>query len=610
MNPDRNMHYNNGRGFALAVLTVALLGTGQAAVAAAAGDNALLIRDAMVFDGTGRAAYPASVLVEDGRIAAIGAELAAPKGARVVNAHGQALLPGLFDLHTHWTPNATPSELPQVANLYMAAGVTTVSDFHEPPEAYAPRRAWLASIAAPDVKFAARMSTPLGHGADWGDENTTRWVNSPEAARAGVQAVAAYKPDFIKAFTDGWRYSNAADNSSMDEETLTALVDEAHKHGLKVFTHTVMVKRGKAAARAGVDVIAHSVQDGPADAELIALMREHGTAYAPSLAVYLPERVDGSGRNNGKPDVLAQREQNFANALHNVKTLHDAGIPVVVGTDAGMTGTPHGASTLRELELLVQAGLTPSEALLAGTSASAKALGVSDRGSIEVGKRADLLLVRGRPWESIGDVRNTQQVYVAGRQVQGKGAVLPAGNKALALPAQPVQALVDDFERSDGRTALDTLRVDEADGGNDRTAQVTEIVARETGGNALATQAKLSSKDNAFAAAILPLSRGSVAPVDARAYRGIRLELRGSAPELQLEVRALGNRRFIAPLQAGTQWQTVEIPFTSLQGQPPYRAKAPVAVWKGDDLQQLVVSGSGEPGSKLWFEIDNVSFYR
>lgn len=609
MNPDKDMHYNSKRGFALAVLTAALLGAGQASVAATAGDKAVLIRDAMVFDGTGRAPYAASVLVEDGRIAAIGAELAAPKGARVVNARGQALLPGLFDLHTHWTPNATPSELPQVANLYMAAGVTTVSDFHEPPEAYAPRRAWLASIAAPDVKFAARMSTPLGHGADWGDENTTRWVNSPEAARAGVRAVAAYKPDFIKAFTDGWRYSNAADNSSMDEETLTALVDEAHKNGLKVFTHTVMVKRGKAAARAGVDVIAHSVQDGAVDDELIALMREHGTAYAPSLAVYLPERVDGSGRNNGKPDVLAQREQNFANALHNVKTLHDAGIPVVVGTDAGMTGTPHGTSTLRELELLVQAGLTPSEALLAGTSASAKALGVNDRGSIEVGKRADLLLVSGRPWERIGDVRNTQQVYVAGRQVQGKGAVLPAGNKALALPAQPVQALVDDFERTDGRTALDTLRVDEADGGNDRTAQVTEIVARETGGNALATQAKLSSKDTAFAATILPLSRGSVAPVDARAYRGIRLELRGSAPELQLEVRALGNRRFIAPLQAGAQWQTVEIPFTALQGQPPYRAKAPVAVWKGDDLQQLVVSGSGEPGSKLWFEIDNVSFY-
>lgn len=610
MKPELTMYKINRRADLLAMATALLLGTGQASVVALASDTqALLIRDAMVFDGTGRAAYPASVLVEEGKIAAIGEKLQAPKGARVVNARGQALLPGLFDLHTHWTPNATPSELPQVANLYMAAGVTTVSDFHEPPEAYAPRRQWLSSIAAPDVKFAARMSTPLGHGADWGDQNTTRWVNSPASARAGVQIVAAYKPDFIKAFTDGWRYSNAADNSSMDEETLAALVGEAHKHGLKVFTHTVMVKRGKAAARAGVDVIAHSVQDGPVDAELIELMRTHGTAYAPSLAVYLPERVDGSGGTASRPEVLRQRQHNFANALANVKALHDAGIPVVVGTDAGMTGTPHGSSTLRELELFVDAGLTPAEALLAGTAHSAKALGVTDRGTVEVGKRADLLLVRGEPWQRIGDIRNTQQVYVGGRQVHGKGAVLPAGNRALALPALPVAALVDDFERADGRTSLDTLRIEEADGGNDRTVQVTEVIARETGGNALATQARLSDKDTAFAAAILPLSRGSVAPVDARGYRGIRFELRGNAPELALEVRALANRRFSAPLQAQPQWRTVEVPFSELQGQPPYRAKAPIAQWKGDDLQQLVFSAGGEPGSKIWFEIDNVTFY-
>jgi len=606
------MNRNSRRARALALLTALLLSSGQACVAATSADKALLIRGAMVFDGTGRPAYPASVLVEDGRIAAIagaGETLAAPRGTRVVDARGQALLPGLFDLHTHWTPNARPAELPQIANLYMAAGVTTVSDFHEPPEAYAPRRAWLADIAAPDVKFAARMSTPLGHGADWGDENTTRWVNSPEAARAGVRAVAAYRPDFIKAFTDGWRYSNAADNSSMDEETLAALVDEAHKHGLKVFTHTVMVKRGKVAARAGVDVIAHSVQDTPVDEELVRLMREHGTAYAPSLAVYLPERVDGSGRSGARPEVLRQRERNFANALHNVKVLHDAGIPVVVGTDAGMTGTPHGASTLRELELLVDAGLTPAEALLAGTANSARALGVDDRGTLEVGKRADLLLVKGRPWERIGDIRNTERVYVAGRQVHGKGTRLPAGNRALSLPAQPVAALVDDFERADGRTALDTLRIDEADGGNDRTVQVSEVVARESGGNALSVQARLSTKPTAYAAAILPLSRGSVAPVDLRAYRGIRFDVRGGTPALRLEARALGDRRFVAPLQAGPQWRTVEIPFSALQGQPPYRAKGPVAEWKGDDVQQLVFSAGGEAGQKIWFEIDNVGFY-
>src|SRR5690606_3061825 len=258
MKPEQNMHNNKRRSRRLALITALLLGAGQAGMLATATDGqALLIRDPMVFDGTGRAAYPASVLVQDGRIAAIDEKLAAPSGARVINARGQALLPGLLDLHTHWTPNAVPSELPQVANRYMAAGITTVTDYHQPPEAYAPRRQWLASIVAPEVKFAARMSTPLGHGADWGDENTTRWINSPESARASVRAVAAYRPDFIKAFTDGWRYSNAADNSSMDEETLTALVDEAHRHGLKVFTHTVMVKRGKSAVRAGVDMIAH-----------------------------------------------------------------------------------------------------------------------------------------------------------------------------------------------------------------------------------------------------------------------------------------------------------------------------------------------------------------
>ncbi len=594
---------------ALTVLAALALAVGQATTVASAADNALLIRNAMVFDGTGRDAYAASVLVEEGKIAAIGQGLKAPKGARVVDARGQALLPGLLDLHTHWTPNATPSELPQVANRYLAAGVTTVSDFHQPPEAYAPRRAWLGDIAAPDVKFAARMSTPLGHGADWGDENTTRWVNSPEAARAGVRAVAAYRPDFIKAFTDGWRYSNAADNSSMDEETLAALVDEAHKNGLKVFTHTVMVKRGKSAARAGVDVIAHSVQDGPVDAELIALMRKHGTAYAPSLAVYLPTRVDGSGSSASSPAVIRQRENNFANALANVRALHEAGVPVVVGTDAGMTGTPHGSSTLRELELLVDAGLTPAQALVAGTARSAVALGLQDRGTIELGKRADLLLVKGAPWRRIADVRNTEQVYVAGTQVQGKGARLPVGNRALALPALAIPALVDDFERADGRTALDTLRIDEADGGNDRTVQVTGVVDRESGGKALLVQAKLSTKPRAYASAILPLSRGSVAPADLHSYTGVRFDVRADSGQLRLETRGLNGHRFSADVEAAAQWRTVEIPFASLDGMPPYRGDGPLPVWKSDAVQQLVFSASGQPGSKIWFEIDNVGFY-
>jgi hypothetical protein len=318
--------------------------------------------------------------------------------------------------------------------------------------------------------------------------------------------------------------------------------------------------------------------------------------------------VDGSGKARAGSEAYRQREANFANALRNVKTLHDAGIPIVLGTDAGMTGTPHGASTLRELELFVQAGLSPSEALVAGTSASAEALALDDRGRIEVGKRADLLLVKGRPWERISDVRNTEQVYVAGRQVVGKGVKLPAGNRAQSLPPLRIAPLVDDFERADQRTTLDTLRNDDADGGNDRTVQVTAVIDREQGGKALSMQARLSSKDDAYAAVILPLSRGSVAPVDLRRWRGVRVDVRGDAA-LTLEARGLDGRRWVAPVATSGGWQTLEIPFTALQGQPPYRAKGPLPVWRGNDVQQLVFSGTGQAGAKIWFEIDNVRFY-
>src|SRR5690606_810239 len=163
----------------------------------------VLVRGAQVFDPDTGTAAVADVLVRGDRVEQVGPALAAPDGVRVVEAAGLALVPGLLDLHTHWTPNTPPSALPAVANASL--------------EAHAPRRAWLARLAAPTVRFGARISTPLGHGADWADQATTRWVNSPAAARAAVDAIAAYRPDFIKAFTDGWRYGNAADNTSMDE---------------------------------------------------------------------------------------------------------------------------------------------------------------------------------------------------------------------------------------------------------------------------------------------------------------------------------------------------------------------------------------------------------
>jgi imidazolonepropionase-like amidohydrolase len=595
-----------GRVRILAALgAMAVLGQAPAAVAAG---QVTAIMGATVFDGTGAAPRVANVVIRDGRIAEVGPGVKAPRGATVIQAKGKALLPGFFDLHTHWTPGGAPAVAPQIASAYVAAGVTTVNDFHQPPEAYEPRRRWLTGLTTPHVNFTARMSTPGGHGADWADVATTKWVSTAESARAEVRALIPYKPDAIKAFADGWRYGTSPDNTSMDYWTLSALVDEAHKNNLKVLTHTVTVERGKVAARAKVDVIAHSLQDREVDAEAVELMKANGTVYAPTLAVYEPVKPGQPQPANRDDPRVQQSFRKFGYALHNVKALHDGGVPIAVGTDAGMPGTPHGVATLREMELLVQAGLTPAQALIAGTANSARAMNaIADRGTIEKGKRADLVLIDGAPWANIADVRKTERVFIDGRTVFGPGAAPTPADGQTSMPAIKTKALIDDFEGAPGRTRLDTLRLDDMDGGHDRTVQVSQVAVRQGSDHMLLLAARMATKENPSAGVLLPLSRGSVEPVDARAFKGLRFDVRGDGGPYALTVNTQSGR-WRAPVTAGAEWTTVEIPFVSL-ARAPGRGGGGEAAWSGADLLDVGFSAGREAGQRLWLQIDNVTFY-
>jgi imidazolonepropionase-like amidohydrolase len=566
----------------------------------------LAITNAEIFDATGAAPYRGTLVVKDGRIVAVGAKVKTPKGATVLDAAGKAVVPGFIDVHTHWTPSGAPAVTPKIADAYLASGITTVNDFHQQPESFEPRRRWLATLTAPHVNFVARMSTPGGHGADWADEATTRWVDTPESARLAVDEIAKYKPDAIKAFHDGWRYGVMPDNTSMDPWTLKALTETAHKHGLKVLTHTVTVERGGAAADSGVDVIAHSLQDKPLDADTIAKIKASGLYYAPTLAVYEPVKPGQKPPADPDSSRAKQAQLKFGYALGNAKALFDAGVPVALGTDAGMPGTPHGPSSLREMELLVQAGLTPGQALIAGSATSAKAMNLlADRGTLEAGKRADFVLVSGKPWETITDVRRIDRVFVDGQAVFGPGSTRKPANDRMTMPALKAKALIDDFEGATGRTTLDTLRLDDFDGGHDRTREVSQVIVREGGGKVLSVGARMGSKADASAGVLLPLSRGSVEPVDATAFKGVKLAVRGDGGPYQVTIRSVGGL-FRAEVGADAQWKAVELPFSAFK---PVTVRGQTPSWTGSDLLEVGVDGERAARTKLWFELDDVTFY-
>src|SRR5688572_7085808 len=254
--------------------------------------DVVLIHGAQVIDGTGAAARAVSVRFCGDRIDAVGTDIAAPVGARIVEASGQTLIPGVFDLHTHLSASAVtgvPADWGKNLKAYLAAGVTTVNDYATYGEMFEPMRRLLAgrSMPGPRVNLAVRMSTTGGHGTEggWGDAMTLE-ANTPEQAHARMKTALAYKPGVIKVFTDGWRYGTAPDLTSMNVQTLSAIVADAHAAGIKVVTHTVSLGGAKIAARAGVDVLVHGIGDATADQELADLMKASGTAYVSTLAVY------------------------------------------------------------------------------------------------------------------------------------------------------------------------------------------------------------------------------------------------------------------------------------------------------------------------------------
>jgi len=257
-------------------------------------------------------------------------------------------------------------------------------------------------------------------------------ITSPDEAQAFVDARIAEGSDYIKIiYDDGKAYR--LDFPTLTKDALAAVIAAAHKRQRLAVVHIGSLQGAREAIEAGADGLMHLFIDRRPDGTFAAVVAEHRAFVVPTLCVLAsithvpageqlaadrqlqPYLSADAASNLGR--MFARKNGELAFAQETVRLLKASHVSILAGTDAPNPGTAHGASMHEELQLLVESGLTPTEALAAATSAPAVAFHLADRGQIMAGKRADLLLVQGDPTVDIRDSRNIVSVWKLGVKV-------------------------------------------------------------------------------------------------------------------------------------------------------------------------------------------------
>ncbi len=422
--------------------------------------------------GEAQASVPdQTVLIEDGRIVDVGAlgAVRVPATATTVDGRGRWLIPGMIDTHVHFDLSGTLYARPDIADLtrfvsfaseqsrhrgrleetflaWLQSGVTGVVDVGGAPWTFEVREAARGNPRAPHVAVAGPLVSMVARPQlDAGGPIIVK-VDTPEQARELVRTTLASDPDYIKV----WFIHRPGDDLVAQEAIVRAAGEVAHAGGARFAVHATELAVAKAALRAGADFLVHSVEDEPVDDEFIALARERQVLYCPTLFVHegyalsLTDRWQPTEAEQrfADPEALARMddlselprdrlpawirraiEQGRAwgdapHAARNLRRVLDAGIRVVVGSDAGNIGTLHGPGIFREMTSMARAGMSPLEVLRAATVDGAHALGLArDVGVIAQGALADLVLLDANPLSDVSNLSKIQRVIKGGRLV-------------------------------------------------------------------------------------------------------------------------------------------------------------------------------------------------
>ncbi len=528
-----------------------------AACAGIAGElpsGSFVVRDARVFDGS-RVIEKATVVVENGRIAALGRDLTPPTGLPVVDGTGRTLLPGLIDSHTH--------VFGDVLREALKFGVTTELDMFT--DYQFARRIKAEQAAGRDADMAdlrsagTLITAPHGHGTEYGIAIPT--ITGPQEAQAFVDARIAEGSDYIKII-----YTVPLPVPTISQETLEAVVEAAHRRGKLAVVHINSRQGAEDAIAAGVDGLAHLFSDRAPAPDFGQLAAAHHIFVIPTLTV-LPEG---------------------GHAAEALRQLKAAGVPILAGTDAP-NASGHGVGLHGELALLVAAGLTPLEALKAATSAPASAFHLGDRGVIAVGARADLLLVDGDPTTRIDATRSIVAVWKAGYALPAK----PAASQSVA--PRPIS----DFE--DGTTkasfGFGWLATSDQVVGGESTAEIQVVPGGANGSRfSLAVRGEIRPGfPFAFAGAAFYPGSAPMQPADLSASQAIVFWAKGDGQTYRLMVysQARGYIPGTQPFTAGPEWRLYIFPLAEVGGTD------------GRDITAIVFSAGPQP-AKFDFRIDEV----
>lgn len=558
------------------LLTLALLGCRPAAGQA----ETFAITNVRIFDGTSMVPK-GTVVVTDGRIAASGPDAKAPAGAEVIDGAGATLLPGFIDSHTHSFGDALERAL--------VFGVTTELDMFTAHQLAQAMRAEQAKDGAPgraDLWSAGTLATaPGGHGTQYGMPIPT--LTKPEEAQAWVDARIAEGSDYIKIVSeDGKAYGG--ETPGLDQSTIAALIEAAQKRGKLAVVHVSTGDRALAAIESGASGLVHLFADRAPEPGFAALVAGKKAFVVPTLTVIESTTGIASGKSliedarlapYLRPDEAVSLGRSFPSrpnspnrmehALETVRQLKAAGVPILAGSDAPNPGTSHGASLHREMELLVSAGLSPTEALAAATSVPARAFGLADRGRIAPGLRADLVLVQGDPSQDVTATRNILRIWKAGHPVE-RPKVEPAKAAAPAeKPSKPaLSGLVSDFE--DGgltaRFGLGWMESTDKFAGGQSEVKKEVVSGGVQGGKALEISGE-TKKGFAFPWSGMMFAPGErpMAPTDLSGVKEISFWAQGDGGTYQLMVFAtrLGTMPAMQTFVAGPEWKQHTFPLSA-----------------------------------------------